>query len=347
MTIEQSFWLKLTGYTFNEEKHPESKMKRTAERMKSIYKWIMKVLGPDIIPAPTLSPEHYPTQSIGDEIVEVSTGTGDGGGAGSGPGSGTVGGTSSGRARSGGARNEGDAVRKSSRKRKIRVLNEDVDTEGEPSAQQTRSRGRTGRPRKKLKTGDEGMTELKETLQNRDKTQLVDLMTELNAVVVFHSTSDGDSDDGEIFQPVTRDFDDSLPEGLPIRQEDPVSYAGTSHPEWTRFAIRLPNRWPKRNPLKHASPYLQAVHPPDQHREHVFIKDLKLLRDNHHVVFWRAAHQYHLESPEEIDHSIMNTGQDIEKYQGEDKMLLASILGDEVALEYFRKRCKKLMASGF
>ena len=48
-----------------------------------------------------------------------------------------------------------------------------------------------------------------------------------------------------------------------------------------------------------------------------------------------------------MDHSIMNTGQDLEAYQGEDKIWLASILGDEVARGYFRKRRKQLMKFGF
>ena len=346
MTLEQSFRLKLTGYQFNEDKKPDTVLKKTAERMKGIDKWIMKAVGPDILPAPTPSPEDYPTQAIGDEVVEVSTRTGDGGERGSGPGSGTVGGTGAGGARSGGARNEGEPVRKSSRKRKIRVL-EDVDIEVEPSVRRTRSRGKTGGPRKKLKTGDEGMTELKQTLQNMDKTQLVDLMTELNAEVVFHASPDGEADEGEKFEPATREFEDSLPEGLPIGYEDPVPYTGTSHPKWTRYAITRPNRWPKRNPLEHVSPYLQAVHVPDQHRGHVVIKELQVLRDNHHVVFWRAAHNYFLESPEEIDHCIMNTGEDLGAYEGEDKIWLASILSDEVALEYFGKRREQLMESGF
>ena len=175
----------------------------------------------------------------------------------------------------------------------------------------------------------------------------MDLITEMNAAVVFHGTSDGDADDGERFVPATRDFDAPLPEGLPIGHEDPVPYAGASHLEWTRFAIRRPNRWRKRNPLEHVSPYLQAVHLPDQHRGNVVIKELQMLRDNHHVVFWRVAQNYFLESPEDIDHSIINTGQDLGAYQGEEKIWLESILGDEVALEYFGKRRQQLMKSGF
>ena len=114
-------------------------------------------------------PSARQTPTIGDEVVEVSTRTGDSAGGGSGPGPGTVGGNRDGGARSSRGRNEGDAVRKSSCKWKIRVLNKDVDTEGDPSIRRTRSRERTGGPRKKLKTGEEGMTELKETLQNIDK----------------------------------------------------------------------------------------------------------------------------------------------------------------------------------
>ena len=102
----------------------------------------------------------------------------------------------------------------------------------------------------------------------------------------FRGGSDDDADDEERFEPATRAFDDSLSERLPIGYEDPVPHEGLSHPAWTRFVIRVPTRWPQTNPLQHVSLYLQAVHLPDHHRVHVFIKDLQVLRDNHHVVSW-------------------------------------------------------------
>ena len=94
----------------------------------------------------------------------------------------TIGGSNAGRDGNGVAVNEGNPVRKSSHRKKIRVVNEDHYNEDEPSVSpkknpNRKSRGRTRGPRKKRKTGNVGMTELEQTLRNSDEAQIMDLIS--------------------------------------------------------------------------------------------------------------------------------------------------------------------------
>lgn len=345
MTIEKSIWNFLAGCTFSGLKDPEGKLRWTIGRIKNIDKWIIKALGPDILPAPTPtptpSPDEYPTQTH--DGAGPSHGAGPSAQAHPGPTSGT--GSGNVPVGYGSDRSEDVVVRKSTRKRKIRVINQEddgADASFVPSRRKAtrKNRGRAVQPKKKRKVGHHGMNELKQKLRHLDETQIMALMYDLNAVVVFQS--DKDDEDEETFETSTSGFNDSMPERLPIGFEDAVAYDGPSHPSWARLALRQPDRWPVANPVQHVSPYLQAVHLPDQHRGHIVIKDVEVLRENHHVVFWRAAHNYYLENPEEMEEVI-----GAKRCEEEQKMWYAAILNTEVALEYFGKRSQQLIESGY
>lgn len=71
MKNEESLWLKLAAYSFNGEKNPEGKLRWTVYWLESIDKWIKNTLGPDMIPAPTPSPDGYPNETYRYKGVDV------------------------------------------------------------------------------------------------------------------------------------------------------------------------------------------------------------------------------------------------------------------------------------
>ena len=93
------------------------------------------------------------------------------------------------------------------------------------------------------------------------------------------------------------EFEDVLPNILPVGVNEPVLYVARGKDgRSVRHAVSPPSKWGKKNPITHATPFLDPILIPHEHRANVMLSDPGILRANHHMVFWRAAYNHHATS---------------------------------------------------
>jgi len=168
--------------------------------------------------------------------------------------------------------------------------------------------------------------------------------------VVEEPAEDPDEEEGAEFEKSDSPFDDMVPDGLPIGASAPELYDGNDDGLSWKFMRRMPSGWPGdiercgRNPLNHATPYLDAIHLPLAHRAHIWLQDLDTLRLDHHIVYWHAAHNYYMEHGiDEVDIPMSI----LAKLSPKDKLWECAMKEDHVSLDYFGRRREQLMSDGY
>lgn len=183
------------------------------------------------------------------------------------------------------------------------------------------------------------------TLQGIPRDDIVRAMGTINLDVVPRGDDGGASSNEENEDDEDQKFDDTIPSELPIGYEDPTPYKGPDNPVWCQYARRLPSQWPKENPIEHTQPFLEALFIPHQHRGNIFIRDKEILRRNHHMVFWRAAHNYFRAHKEEIPPSLQVARcEDVSETMSTWSTVIST---DYMAKVYFAGKREELENKGF
>lgn len=130
------------------------------------------------------------------------------------------------------------------------------------------------------------------------------------------------------------EFEDVLPNILPVGVNEPEPYVARGKDgRWVRHAVSPPSKWGRKNPITHATPFLDAIFIPHEHRANVMLSDPSILRANHHMVFWRAAYNHHATSAwEEAD--TRHTWK-------------RAFMEDEASLTYFGRRREQILQRGY
>ena len=156
--------------------------------------------------------------------------------------------------------------------------------------------------------------------------------------------------DGGKFVPSTSQFQDDVPKVLPPGLKWPTPYSGPQFPDWCFYATEIPSKWPKaakqQIPIEHCAPFLNALHLPPNHRSNIFIRDVELLKRNHHMVYWRAAYNAHRKNG--MPPSFLTSQQTRPSVTDENILYWeAAIKRDDAAKEYFGECREQLGWRGY
>lgn len=99
-----------------------------------------------------------------------------------------------------------------------------------------------------------------------------------------------------------------------------------------------PSKSPEQNPVVPVTPYLDAIHVPLEHRLNVWVRDVDILRLDHHVMFWRAVHNYFTENG--LTAALLPEN-DIRGLSEWEVNIVKAVEWDEMALEFFGRRCEQ------
>lgn len=161
----------------------------------------------------------------------------------------------------------------------------------------------------------------------------------------FAGDSGNEEDVGDYLEAM-EPFQDDVPSDLPLGYQDPSPYTGSPVPRWARLATKPPSKWTSSgaNPIEHASPFLERLYLPPEHRAHVVLQNVDLLRANHHFVFWRAAYNYFLLHPDEID---LDGSRFVSVSSAQERVWAAALHDDNAARCFFTGMREQLNAQGY